>query len=143
MKTASSLFEKSSQNFHIKPTNPIVFYLFLSLILLKLSFTKNAYAYQFKKIALKCKEEAIKNRDKINDSRILSILLFKKVFPCDKPLIKMLRSEKYSSFFVDFIRDSKIIYVLNQKYKGNLNFDYNIMCCSTVNGHFFNKCEIK
>jgi hypothetical protein len=54
---------------------------------------------EFLDLAIFFRDKANDLKEEIKDTRILDILLFKKIFPSDKPIIFKLRHKKYNKFF--------------------------------------------
>jgi len=73
---------------------------------------ENPFSSEMLKLANYYLSRALSYRDAIFDAREMSILIFKPIFPSDKPLIKALRSSKYSNFFTDFFVHPCISYLL-------------------------------
>lgn len=57
-------------------------------------------------------EKSLVYRDTIFDAREMGLILFKPLFPSDKPLIKALRNKKYCNFFTNFFLHPCITYLL-------------------------------
>ena len=123
--------------------HPLVICIICSKILLKLSMGKNPFSSEMLKLANFYLSRALSYRDAIFDAREMSILIFKPIFPSDKPLIKALRSSKYSSFFTDFFVHPCISYLLEQKFMSTYGWDKMIFGSFTPVSHFLNHSKFK
>ncbi|KAL4468506.1 hypothetical protein ABPG74_005009 [Tetrahymena malaccensis] len=123
--------------------HPIILCLVASKILLKLSFFKNPFSSEMLKLAKYYLEKALMFRDTIFDAREMSLILFKPLFPSDKPLIKALRNTNYCSFFTEFFIHPCITYLLEQKWMSTYGFDYSLLSTFTPLCHFYKQAKIK
>ncbi|KAL4496113.1 hypothetical protein ABPG72_015535 [Tetrahymena utriculariae] len=138
---------KNDQKFAIEMythvLHPIILCLVASKILLKLSFFKNPFSSEMLRLAKYYLEKALMFRDTIFDAREMSLILFKPLFPSDKPLIKALRNTNYCSFFTEFFIHPCITYLLEQKWMSTYGFDYSLLSTFTPLCHFEKKAKIK
>ncbi|EAR90628.2 polycystin cation channel protein (macronuclear) [Tetrahymena thermophila SB210] len=123
--------------------HPLILCLVASKILLKLSFFKNPFSSEMLKLAKYYLERALLFRDTIFDAREMSLILFKPLFPSDKPLVKALRNRNYCQFFTEFFIHPCITYLLEQKWMSTYGFDYSLLSTFTPLCHFQKQARIK